>query len=63
MTEIHVTLPTGPALQALRREAERRKMPVEALVVEMLHQWRREATGENRTLQRIAEVNQTPPRQ
>ena len=63
MAELKITLPSGPALQALRREAERRKMPVEALVVEMLHQWHREASGENRTLQRIAEVNQTPPRQ
>jgi hypothetical protein len=63
MSEIKVTLPGGPALIALKREAERRQMPVETLVIEMLHQWRREATGENRTLQRIAEVNNTPPRQ
>ncbi|HLF08368.1 MAG TPA: hypothetical protein VI789_03350 [Dehalococcoidia bacterium] len=63
MADLKITLPSGPALQALRREAERRRMPVEALVLELLHQWHREESGDNPTLRRIAQVNQTPPRQ
>jgi hypothetical protein len=64
MQEFTIALRDEFILNALKREAERRQLALEELMEEVLDLWYfQEVLGRNYTLERIAEVNRTRPRQ
>lgn len=64
MEQFTITLRDEFVLNALQREAERRQLSLDELIEEVLDLWYfQDVLGRNYTLERIAEVNRTRPRQ